>query len=134
MPKETTTDRDERRTESNQFVEILVTPPREPAVYRPRDHFLQRLRERVPEYQRNLPREVIKEGRVCRVPGADVTENPDYGTPVAFTKSVDGKPWTVVVALRPDSLIADDAKHDALTLFQGTPTPLVGSGVTSTNE
>lgn len=54
-------------TDTEHLVEIPVAPPRQPAAYRPRDHFLQRLRGRVPEYARDLPREIIQNGRVCRV-------------------------------------------------------------------
>jgi hypothetical protein len=113
---------DDERGTGDQLVEIPVKPPREPAAYQPRDHFLLRLRQRVPEFDRNLPRQVIQDGRVCRVHGDTVDERPDYGTPVAFTKTVRGDPWTVVVALRPDGF-TDDPTHHALTLWQGTPTP-----------
>lgn len=122
MPTEYAAD-DESSTDTEQLVEIPVEPPREPAAYRPRDHFLQRLRERVPEYARDLPRDVIQDGRVCRVRGDTVDDQPGYGTPVAFTATVDGDPWTVVVALRPDGFASADPTHHALTLWQGTPTP-----------
>lgn len=125
MPTEHETD-DDRESEERQLVEIPVEPPREPAAYRPRDHFIQRLRDRVPEYARNLPRDVIQDGRVCRVRGDDVVDQPGYGTPIAFTKTVHGKPWTVVVALRPDGFADTDATHHALTVWQGTPTPRNG--------
>jgi hypothetical protein len=112
---------DDRGTDDKQLVEIPVEPPRDPAAYRPRDHFIQRLRERVPEFARDLPRDVIQDGRVCRVHGDTVADSPDYGTPVAFTHTVRGDTWTVVVALRPDGFADDGADHYALTLWQGEP-------------
>lgn len=105
------------------LVEIPIRPPRDPDAYRPTDHFLQRLRDRVPEYDRDLPGRVIAEGRTRRVNGDDVGDGPTYGTPVGFTATVRGEPWTVVVALRPRAFL-DGGKHRALTVFQGVPTPL----------
>jgi len=104
------------------LLNIPVRPPREPAAYRPTDHYLQRHRERVPEYDSDLPRRVIEDGRACRVRGDTVEDDLGYGTPVGFTETVRGEPWTVVVALRPTAFVDDD-KHRALTVFQGTPTP-----------
>ena len=104
------------------LLRVPVRPPRDPAAYRPTDHFIQRLRERVPEYDRDLPRRVIQDGRACRVRGDSVDDDLKYGTPVGFTDTVEGKPWTVIVALRPVAFV-DDVKHRALTVFQGTPTP-----------
>lgn len=103
------------------LLRVPVRPPREPAAYRPTDHFIQRLRERVPEYDSNLPRRIIEDGRACRVRGDSVDGGADYGTPVGFTTAIRGEPWTVIVALRPAAFV-DDGKHRALTVFQGTPT------------
>jgi hypothetical protein len=75
----------------------------------------------VPKFERDLPRQVIQNGRVRRVHGDDVADSPDYGTPVAFTETVRGDPWTVVVALRPDAYAVADSTHYALTVWQGTP-------------
>jgi hypothetical protein len=106
------------------LLEVPVRPPREPAAYRPTDHFIQRLRERVPEYDSDLPRRLIQDGTAARVRGDSVDDGLQYGTPVGFTDTVGGKPWTVVVALRPAAFVdGDDVKHRALTVFQGTPTP-----------
>jgi len=117
------TTEDAQTTEDRgRLVNIPVRPPREPAAYRPTDHYLQRHRERVPEYDSNLPRRVIEDGRARRVRGETVDGGADYGTPVGFTTAIRGEPWTVVVALRPAAFV-DDGKHRALTVFQGTPTP-----------
>jgi hypothetical protein len=113
---------------TDQLVEIPVRPPRDPAAYRPTDHFLQRHRERVPEFDKSLPRRVIETGQASRVRGAAVADASDYGTPIAFTTAVRGEPWTVVVALRPVAFVDSDTKHRALTLYQGTPTRTDESG------
>jgi hypothetical protein len=113
-----------QQPDRDDLLEVPVRPPREPAAYRPTDHFIQRLRERVPEYDSDLPRRLIEDGTATCVRGDSVEDGLQYGTPVGFTDTVEGKPWTVVVALRPAAFVdGDDVKHRALTVFQGTPTP-----------
>lgn len=114
-------------TPPDELVEIPVEPPREPDAYEPTDHFLQRHRERVPDYDDDLAARVIETGRARRVRGDSVEDGADYGTPVGFTTAIRGEPWTVIVALRPAGF-ADDRHHSAPTVFQGTPTPVDGDG------
>lgn len=107
-----------------QLVEVPVRPPRNPSMYRPTDHFLQRLRERVPKHDRDiLPERLLREGDVERRPG-DPRADPDEahdGAVVAFTATVRDKPWTLVVALRPAAFLNESSKHRALSVYQGTP-------------
>lgn len=113
--------------ESTDIVRVPVRPPRAPAAYRPTDHYLQQQRERVPEFDQSLPRRVIETGEVTRVPGASVEDGNQFGTTVAFTTTVRGESWTVVVALRPKAF-ATDAKHRAVTVYQGFPAGDGGAG------
>lgn len=107
-----------------QLVEVPVRPPRDPSMYRPTDHFLHRLRERVPKHDRDiLPERLLREGNVERRPGdprADPDEKHD-GAVVAFTTTVRKEPWTIVVALRPTAFLNESSKHRALSIYQGTP-------------
>jgi hypothetical protein len=69
-----------------------------------------------------VPRRIIEDGRATR----QVTDDDALdlaggrGTPVAFTETVDGDLWTVVVALRPEAFTSDRL-HRALTIYQGQP-------------
>jgi hypothetical protein len=106
-------------------VTIPVAPPREPAAYRATDHFRNRLRERVDERDRDaLPAELIREGRVRRVPAtADDVPEHERGACVAFsTATATGRPWTLIAALRPAAFSSDDERHRAVTIYQG-PAP-----------
>ena len=104
------------------LVTVPVRPPRDPAAYRATTHFQQNLRERVPELDRSeLPRRIIEDGTATRqVTDRDALDLSVGGTPVAFTERVDGDPWTVVVALRPQAFTSDRL-HRALTIYQGRP-------------
>jgi hypothetical protein len=44
---------------------------------------------------------------------------------VAFTETIGGDPWTVVVALRPEAFTSDRL-HRALTIYQGRPSHETG--------
>ena len=116
---------DDGRTEHDDTVTVPVAPPRDPAAYRATRHFSNRLRERVDDVDRDhLPRRLIEEGRVSRVVDHD-GDVPDgeRGTTIAFaTVADDGRPWTLVAALRPVAFVGPDEKHRAVTIFQGTPT------------
>ena len=122
------TDADDGRTDydNDDTVTVPVVPPREPGAYQATRHFSNRLRERVRDADRsNLTRTLIRSGRVSRVRDPDERDVPDAdrGTPVGFTTTdVDGRPWTLVAALRPVAFVDDDEQHRALTIFQGTPT------------
>jgi len=114
------------------LVEVPVRPPREPAAYRATTHFQQSLRDRVPELDRSvLPRRVIQNGTATRqVTDDDALDLSEGGTPIAFTETVAGGPWTVVVALRPEAFAdhTGDRLHRALTIYQGRPSPEAGGG------
>lgn len=105
-----------------QLVEVPVRPPRDPSMYRPTDHFLHRLPERVSKHDRDiLPERLLREGNVERRPGdsrADPAEAHD-GAVVAFTTAVREEPW--VVALRPAAFLNEGSKHRTLSIYQGTP-------------
>ena len=120
-----TTADDGRTAYDTETVTVPVAPPRDPARYRATRHFSNRLRERVDDVARDhLPRRLIEEGRVSRVVDHD-GDVPDgeRGTTIAFaTVADDGRPWTLVAALRPVAFADDDERHRALTIFQGTPT------------
>ena len=104
------------------LVTVPVQPPRDPGEYRATTHFQQNLRDRVPELDRSeLPRRIIEDGTATRQLSLDALDLSVGGAPVAFTEGVDGDPWTVVVALRPEAFVDADRLHRALTIYQGTP-------------
>lgn len=106
-------------------VTIPVAPPRSPEAYRATDHFRNRLRERVDDHRRDaLPAELIREGRVRRVPAtADDVPEHERGACVAFsTATATGRAWTLIAALRAVAFASDDERHRAVTIYQG-PAP-----------
>ena len=108
-------------TSTADLVTVPVAVPRDPPTYRATAHFQQRLKERVPEFRRDsLPGRLIKDGRVARAGEYRPGTGPGKGTPVAFSDEIDGKTWTLIVALRPDAF-GRDGKHAALTVYQGAP-------------
>ena len=102
------------------IVTVPVAVPRDPAAYRPTVHFAQRLKDRVPEYDRDaLPRRLIEDGRVSRVPDhAHATDA--QGTLVAFIDEIAGETWTLIVSLRPGAFTRD-GKHGAVSIYRGRP-------------
>ena len=105
---------------STDIVTVPVAPPRDPAAYHPTVHFAQRLKDRVPEYDRDaLPRRLIEDGRVSRVPDhAHATDA--QGTLVAFIDEIAGETWTLIVSLRPGAFTRD-GKHGAVSIYRGRP-------------
>lgn len=107
-------------------VQIPVPLSRDPRDYEPTTHYIQQYRTRVPEpLQSYLTGDVIERGRITATAAPalpdDVTAEDD-GRPVALTATVDARPWTVVVALRPATVFDPDRNHTAVTVYQGTPT------------
>jgi len=107
-------------TSTADLVTVPVAVPREPAAYRPTVHFGQRLKDRVPEHDRDaLPRRLIEDGAVSRVP--EHPHAPDArGTLVAFIDEIAGETWTLIVSLRPGAFIRD-GKHGAVSIYRGRP-------------
>ena len=103
-------------------VEIPVQPPRDPTCFRPTDHYLHRLHERVPERDRgDVPREIIKHGHVERQAWAPSKFDGEPGQPVAYTADVNAETYTVVTALRPSGFADPETKHVVLTVYTGEP-------------
>ena len=104
------------------LVTVPVAVPRDAQAYRATAHFQQRLKERVPEFQRaSLPGRLIEDGRVTRA-GEYRPNGTGKGTPVAFTDEIVGETWTLIAALRPDAFGREgDRKHAALTVYRGAP-------------
>ena len=102
------------------LVEVPVAPPRDPAAYRPTVHFGQRLKDRVPEHDRDaLPRRLIEDGAVHRVPDHPHTTDAQ-GALVAFIDEIAGETWTLIVSLRPGAFTRD-GKHGAVSIYRGRP-------------
>jgi hypothetical protein len=113
---------DKPTTSDDDLVEIFVRPPRDLDRYQTTTHFGQRLRERVPERHHGpVPKEIITDGRVTRRPWSGDNELDEPGHPVAFTGRVDGKRYTVIVALRPSGYRSPDTTHDIITVYRGKP-------------
>jgi|APHM01.1.fsa_nt_gi hypothetical protein len=125
MPTQTAT---EGRTTDRKTVTVPVAPPRETAEYRTTTHFIDRLRERVDERDRDhLLRILIEDGQISRTrAGDDLADDvpaDEVGATVAFTTTGPGdRPWTLIAALRPAAFVDEDERHRALTIWQGTPT------------
>ena len=107
-------------TSTADLVTVPVVPPRDPAAYRPTVHFGQRLKDRVPEHDRDaLPRRLIEDGAVHRV-----TDHPHatdaQGALVAFIDEIAGETWTLIVSLRPGAFTRE-GKHGAVSIYRGRP-------------
>jgi hypothetical protein len=108
-------------TSTADLVTVPVAVPREPAAYRPTVHFGQRLKDRVPEHDRDaLPRRLIEDGRVNVAGEYRPGTGPGKGTPVAFSDEIGGETWTLIAALRPRALTRDGT-HAVLTVYRGPP-------------
>jgi len=104
------------------LVEIPVRPPRDLDRYQSTTHFIQRLRERVPDHHQGpVPREIIESGRVTRRPWSSDDGLAAPGQPVAFTGEVDGDRYTVIVALRPSGYRSPETTHEVVTVYEGDP-------------
>lgn len=102
------------------LVEVPVAPSRDPAAYRPTVHFGQRLKDRVPEHDRDaLPRRLIEEGAVSRVQDHPHATD-SRGALVAFIDVVAGETWTLIVSLRPCAFTRE-GKHGAVSIYRGRP-------------
>ena len=117
-----TADGGQLEEEYTDIVEVPVKPPRKTECYRPTKHFKQRLRERVPSFHHGpVPAQIIEEGAVTRRAWRAPPQLDDPGQPVAFTGTVDGRRYTVIVALRPGGYRAPKLKHSVLTVYEGDP-------------
>lgn len=125
---------EENRLDSNgDVVEVPVEVPRDPAKYRPSQHFAQRLKQRVPVYHQGpVPAAIIENGTVTRRRWTAPDELDDPGQPVAFTGDVDGERYTVIAALRPGGYRSAETKHTVLTVYEGDPPADDGDAVAET--
>ena len=100
------------------LVEIPVQPPRDPTCFRPTDHYLHRLHERVPERDRgDVPREIIKHGHVERQAWTPSKFDGEPGHPVAYTGEVYAETYTVRTACFVSGSAKPDGRNAVTTVY-----------------
>jgi len=91
--------------------------PRDPEAYRSTNHYINRLKQRVPEdLQSDIAARCVKRGVLkakTRAGEADGNAWQDF----AFYRKIDDQPWCLIVAIVPQAYESEMVKHAAKTIY-----------------
>lgn len=91
--------------------------PRDPKAYRSTQHFINRLKQRVPEkLQSDIAARCVRHGELKAVSAAGKASSNAHQD-FAFFHEIDGTTWKLVVGIVPRAYESDHVKHFARSIY-----------------